>query len=115
MTNRMKPSTYIDREDGLEICCDCKCQVGESADKCWSCALWESETERGILEELFWKLLRYWMTPDGPTDKEMYVAIAEVHQNLEGWSLKKIKETYMPNLDLDELRGKTGGDLDAEK
>lgn len=106
VTDRMKPSTYIDNDDGLEICVECGTQVGESADKCWSCALWESETEREMLNELFWKILRFWMTEDGPTDKEMYNAIAEVHNNLEGMSLKEVKEKYMPNLDLDELRGK---------
>lgn len=42
---RMKPNTHIDQQDGLEICDDCKTQVGESADQCLSCALFEAEFE----------------------------------------------------------------------
>jgi len=54
MNKRMKAIFFVDEQDGIPICPDCKVQIGEGEDHCINCALYEAEFEieglRGEIE-----------------------------------------------------------------
>ena len=45
MSERKRAVFFMDMQDGIPVCPDCKVQVGEGEDHCINCALSESEFE----------------------------------------------------------------------
>ena len=52
MCERKKALFFVDEQDGIPICPDCKVQIGEGEDHCMNCALYESEQQIEKLHSL---------------------------------------------------------------
>ena len=57
MNERMKAVFFVDEQDGIPICPDCKVQIGEGEDHCTNCAFYEAEAEIVGLREMLNEIL----------------------------------------------------------
>jgi len=67
---------YTDNQDGTPVCGDCGIQIGERADTCTNCALYEREMQ----SETFKQALCYWLCVVGSTPLAITPAESEEYE-----------------------------------